>query len=261
MTTERKTSIVKKSKSAVVKPTPAEIQEVFQHCESEDFELSCLHLIQGVDSGNFRGMDAGDWVESTTGDKATGRKFTYVLAFKERLVWHHRDNAAGLKGLVARFGANEAVPPDMAANIDYEIVETLNIFVLLDDERVPAVIRLKKTALKAGRSLNSAEHRRMLNGQPCGVYALQADVKQGNGFTWFVPMFEKIGDATGAQLHRIAEAREFLRTTRARVMEADGSTDRPHVPTNGKPLSETHEAAQASTRKKPVDVAEESIPF
>ena len=259
MSTEN--TITKKPNTEIVKPTPQEIQEVFQHVESEDFELSCLHLIQGVDSGNFRGMEAGDWVESTTGEKATGKRFVYVQGYKERVVWWARDNSKGEKGLHSRFGANEKVPAEIQANLDLEVMDTLNVFVLLGDERIPAVIRLKRTALKAGRSLNSAEHRRMLNGQAGGVYCLQADVKTNASYTWFVPLFEGVGDATPEQMQRVAEAREFLRTTQARVVEADGSTDRPHVPTNGRKLSEVQADAVVATAKKHDDIPEEDLPF
>jgi len=259
MTTE--TSVPKKPQSEIVKPTPQEIQEVFRHCESEDYELSCLHLIQGVDSSNFRGLEAGDWVESTTGEKATGKEFTYVQSFKERVVWWARENSKGEKGLYARFGANETVPTEILANVDLEVIDTQNLFVLLGDERIPAVIRLKRTALKAGRNINSGEKRRLLNGQPAGVYALQADIKTSDQYSWFVPLFVKVRDATLEETQRVLEAREFLRTTQARVRDADGSTDQPHIVTNGKKLSEVEKIASESLRKKHEPVDESSIPF
>ncbi len=255
MTTKTTKKLTKKTDTPIV--NTEQIAQVFEHCESDDFELSVCHLVQGVDSGNFRDVPAGGWVESTSGSNISGREFLFVQSFKERIAWHVRDNATGQTGLHSRYAAGVTVPPEVVSDPDIEVIETLSVFVLLEDAKVPSVVRMKRTALRAGRSLNSAERGRMLDGKAPGIYSLGSATRTNGTYNWFIPAFETAGTATAEQAARIADARRFLATTRARVQEADGTSAMPHVgaDTKGGDL-------EAALFRKPAEqVDDASIPF
>ena len=249
MTTE---SNIEKTPGDTALASPARMA-AFDHLDADDFSMPCLHLNQGSGSERQRYGDhpAGAWIHTLSKQDTAGTTFAYVLCTSEKVVWWRMDHPTE-KGIHSRYPKGTPVPAVVLDNPDISVIDTKSLYVLLDGESIPAVIRLKKTALTALRALNSLERSRALAGQPVGTYRLESDDQSNDAFQWKVPLFVPVGDADAATMERVAACQQMLLTSVVRIADDAGVTE--HTPPGQSSL-----ATVKLSDVKPLD--DEDIPF
>ncbi len=227
MTTTRK-SITKDKPVAPLATTNR--MAAFEHLDADDFSIPALHLIQGSGSERMKyGKDhkAGVWVHTLRKADVTGQSIAYIVAVKEQVAWWRMDSTAG-SGIHSRYPKGTPVPSDVLINSDIQVIDTLNLYVLLDGDSTPCVIRAKSTALAPVKAVNSLERGRAAAGEPVGLYTLGSDDRSSDNYQWKVPQFTPDGGADQDTMAKVEMFRDMLLTTAVRV--TDGNDGSVHVP-------------------------------
>ena len=116
MVSER--TLTTKQDTAIVKQ---DLRDLFQNTEAEDFEIPIGHLVQSIEGQKYPNIQPGEWVNKSTGESLSGRKFMLVASVKERVAWWAIGNSAGESGLHSRYAREEDVPDDLKADVNIVI--------------------------------------------------------------------------------------------------------------------------------------------
>lgn len=191
--------------------------------DATDLQIPILHLFQdiGNESDQYGDHDKGAWVDSLTQEAVPEPVVVPVHAYKEFVVWYDRNSNAG-DGIVDRFDSKAEVPQEFIENDqDYNVVETMNWYVVLNDNPLPYLIRFKSTSLKAGRQLNTLERSREAQNKTLGAYKLGARLKTNDKGKWYDPTITPAGDASPEQVETAVSAYRMIKGGNVKVHDVD----------------------------------------
>lgn len=200
---------------------------MFDGITSEDFALPVLHLFQdiGNESDVYGEHDKGQWINSITQQPVENVIVVPVKFLKEAVVWHSRDSKNG-QGIVERFPNRNAVPAEFLENeTDYDVVDTITMFAILDGETLPVVVRFKSTSLRTVKQILTAEAARAQAGKPRGVYQLSAREAKNDKGKWMAPTQTPKGNATPEQEKQASESLSLVTSANVRIADPEEVND------------------------------------
>lgn len=220
----------------------------------EDYALPFLKILQGLspeiqrgDPKFIPGAKQGDLVNSVTGETYDGEHGVRVVrvAFEKKYIeWRPRKAGGGLVKIFDTFDAalSDRIPPIGNADTDTEIIETAQVFCLVETAAgwQPAVMSLTKSKLKASRAWNAlmAEQTYQKWGIPgdpnealphaAMIYRVRTVSKTNPKGTFFVPVVDRaeVVPTPAVVFGRAMEFRKVVRAGRVKVkLERDEDLD------------------------------------
>ena len=205
----------------------AERAAMFDGITGEDFALPVLHLYQdiGNESDIYGEHEKGQWVNSITQHVVESPTVIPVRFVKEIVVWHARDSKNG-HGIVDRFKNRGDVPAEFVENeTDYDVMDTISMFCIMDGESLPLVARFKSTSLRTVKQILTAEAARAQANRPRGVYMLNSRQQSNDKGKWYAPTQTPKGDASAEQEAAAAQALQLVMSANVKVHDPEEYVD------------------------------------
>jgi hypothetical protein len=162
--------------------------------DSGDLILPRVHVYQGLPTEAKlygRGFNPGDMINTLTGEKIEATKFVPIMGHKQWIKWKEPRGA----GIEYSHRNRDEVPVEDLQWADGQppvAQEYINWVVLFEGQDVPMMFPFTKTALVAGRTINTLEGLRKNKGP--GLYVIEFQEKSNDKGTWVAPRIRPAGD-------------------------------------------------------------------
>jgi len=226
--TPKETAVIKREsieveevpKTSTALATKGESQELgfLEGEESTDLQIPVVHLYQDTPTERKvfgEGFSAGDLVNVVTMEKVENPIFLVISGYKD---WVLKDGDRPVS-----YRRKSDIEPDLLkwhGDEPPEAMERINFMVLFHGEDFPAILRFKKTSLKAGKQLNTLL--RMHKGRVRYEYQCQ-EATNADGQDYLVPVMRPAGRAEAVYYEAACDMKRALSTQR--VVEQDIDID------------------------------------